>query len=232
MKYKTIEEINALTLQSTFNEVMSRLLDLSSVPPGVLFYEIQNKPELDFYDRVVLHESLEKPPFEDAQAEYLAYKQGLIDSFDAKKAAHDRFKALPDVRPLINRLGLDWPNLKKLEEKIVEELRTDILDQLEAEQVIYAPIKDAEDVIDDDKRKGMIATNACDDCLYVIRGHNSKKNYTKQEIQQMKTTFADILLALTDKMPNEAKALVVAVDNTDFNDLRDKLIKVLEKHGF
>ena len=229
MKYKNKAEIEALILNDVIVEVMSRLVDISSVPIGVAFYEFTNDAG-SYYDRIVLHESIEvKPSLEEVEAEFVVYKQELLDAFDPYMAAKVRVDALPEIRDLIHRRGI--PNAELEVKRILKENDSALLDQLEVEHAAYLPEKALADELRDDIRLGKFAKDVCDECLHVVRGHNKKANLTKNEIRQMKTAFADILEDLQDGMPVEAKVGIEGVTDPAYASLKAKLLKVFSNRG-
>lgn len=229
MKYKSLAEIEALVLDDVIIEVLSRLLDLSSVPIGVDFYEYSNDSSLSTYDRIMLHESLLKPPYDDLVAEFNIYKQGLLDKFNPYQVAKGRIDAMSEISMLIAKRGIANSALEI--KRILEENDTALLDVLEAEHAVYMAEKAVIDEIEDDKKIGDLAKRVCDDALAVVRGHNKKADLSVNEIRQMKLNFSDILEALTDGMPTEAKAGIVAVNNPAYSALKAKLLKVFEGYG-
>lgn len=232
MKYKTLAEIQALTLETTFPEVISRIVDIGRVPIGVLFYELSADQSKSLYERIILHDSIPKPSQEVVEQEFNLYKQELIDGFDAKKSFNDRLEALGDLRILKDRIGDKEPNLEAWKLDLLERNDLATLDLLEAESVAYAPIASEETEINLALKDGKKSKEACDDCLHLVRGFNKSSGMTKQQIKALKVTFADILDDLKDGMPNEARILIEAVDLVPFLPLRNKLLKVLERHGF
>lgn len=228
MKYKSLAEIEALVLDDVIIEVLSRLLDLSKVPIGVHFYEFGQGGS--YYERIILHESLVKPSLAEVEAEFAVYKQELLDKFNPYQVAKGRVDAMPHLDSLIHKRGI--ANSKLEIKRILEENDTALLDVLEAEHAVFMAEKVVIDEIEDDKKIGKLSKQVCDECLDVVRGHNSKLNLSKGDIQQMKINFADILEALTDGMPNEAKLLIEAVSNPSYDVLKSKLLKVLVDRGF
>jgi len=239
MKYSSVTEINSITVDDVIIELMSRLLDLSSLPLGTHFYNLLPDEGQELYDRIQVHILLVKPTMEELGFELSVYKLELLDNFDETaaerervEALENRFAALIDLRMAMSRIGRKDANLKAFKLDTIINNDTDILEQLEAENAIYLPIKASEDLIDNAIKNGKEKKAVCDECLDAIRGYNSAAQLTRAEIRQNKTMFSDLHEALQDGSPNLAREDLEAASSEQFDDLKVMLLRILSKRGF
>jgi hypothetical protein len=85
----TIEQINALTLEDCFTQILEQLVDFSSLIEGNVKYVINDEPiESSLYDRLVLHEGIIKPTLEAMEFQFIIYQQTLL-SLEEKRIAEE-----------------------------------------------------------------------------------------------------------------------------------------------
>lgn len=65
----------------------------------------------------------------------------------------------------------------------------------------------------------------CDDILNLIRGHNKKNNVDSLSVGQMKQLFKAIQEYLNDGQPEEAIAAIEAVNDPNYKNLKDVILK-------
>jgi len=165
MKYESVEEINAITVNDVIIELMSRLLDLSVIPLGTNFYNLLPDEGQGLYERIQVHILLEKPTIEELEAELILYKEEILADFDVNAAENERvaalvarFQALPDMRIAMSILGLEIPNMKAYARDIIESKDNTLLENLEAVNSQVQDILDAQtqDVDDTEAIKQLI----------------------------------------------------------------------------
>jgi len=139
MKYKSVTEINNLTVNDLIIELMSRLLDLSVLPLGSHFYNLLPDEGQTLYERIQVHVLLVKPTMEELEAGLIDYKVEILADFDVNAAENERvaalkarFLALPDMRRAISILGItDAQNMKAYARDIIISKDNTLLDNLE-----------------------------------------------------------------------------------------------------
>ena len=55
MKYKSLEEINAIIVDDVIIELISRLVDISVIPVGTMFYNLAADEGQGLYERIQMH---------------------------------------------------------------------------------------------------------------------------------------------------------------------------------
>lgn len=99
----TLSEITAITLESHFFAVLSRLIDLTLTPEGEAAYEIAEQiADESMYDRTTLNVAFTKPLLSDMEAELVIFKQELTDTENARLAEKAR---LDDLDSRFNAIG-------------------------------------------------------------------------------------------------------------------------------
>jgi len=237
----TLNEISNLTIESTLDVLLRRILDTSNLPDGAKVYMLDLDENIPFYDRILVHQSLVKPPLPNLQAELTQYKQELaaveqerLDEIARVQELTSRFNAIPDIRGAIQDLNAEIPNPALELKRIIGENDTAKLVQLEASSSSFqqkladkATLKEQSDMVD-----GLV--EICLSCIKIVMKHNIANSLTKEQKDQQATTYADVFTAIRDWRPGKAKSLITALnpDGTLVTQaLKDELLTFLTSKG-
>lgn len=237
----TLEQINALTLEDTLDVILDRILDTSELPEGQKIYMLDQDESLPFYDRIIVHQLLVKPPLHNLQVELTQYKQELtvieqarLDELARIQGLKDRFNALSDIRGAIAKLSLDIPNPSLELQRIIDENDEARLSALESAHADYLNELAASDAAElaDKVAKSLVET--CLGCVELVMKFNISNGLTGAQKDLQATNYADVFGALRDWRPGKAKSLISA-SNPDgtlvTQGLKDDLLAYLTSRG-
>lgn len=112
----TLEQINALTLDNCFREILYRLVDFSSVPRSENGFSF-SEGEGTLYERLELYSSLTKPTLQAFNDEFATYKAELDAAECARLAEleriaviNSRWDAFVDISGVIKKAGYSIHN--------------------------------------------------------------------------------------------------------------------------
>ena len=204
----TIEQINALILDDVKTVIQSRVFSQKDPIPE---YDEENDGEYEtWFDALFTTEELD--------AEFLVYKQELIDAETErlrKEDLSDRFEALDDMRSAFHNLHPDTPNPAVwLRDLIAQSDHADAeskLAALEAKDVELKAERDASTAIESKRSNGQLVRKICSEVLDLVAGNNLEKSLTVEQIDTMETTYSDIFKALQNLRPDKAQALISAM---------------------
>jgi len=219
-----IAAINELLIDDCFFSLLDRLVDFSNIPQNEAPYLLSEDEELSYYERITLHESLTLPSSDDFDAEFIIYKNELIqeinnryDELERIYSITERYNAIEDIRGAINEAGLDEsiPNVKIELKRIIKEndiTQLELLENSGAAFIGKEAIK-AQKIVR--KEKGKKARMLCTDILDLMAGFNLERELTSEQINELKTTFAAINGYLMSNQPWAAKVLIDAIEPDD-----------------
>jgi len=204
----TLEQINSLTLDDVKTVVQSRVFSTKDPLPQ---YDEETDGEYEvWFDAQFTQEELD--------AEFLVYKQELIDTETERLRKEDlqtRFDSLDDMRASFHTLHPDTSNPALwIRDLISQEDHADAeskLAALEAKDVELKAVRDAEVVSETKRANGQLVRKICSDVLDLVAGNNLEKSLTVEQIDSMETTYADIFKALQNLRPDKAMTLITAM---------------------
>ena len=235
------DEINALTIETTYYELLLRILDFSGVPDGEAYVSLNPDEGLEFYDRIEVHVSLIKPTLAALESELVEYKAELTAAEDARlvevarvQAIKDRWNAISDINGAAVEAGLFQPNMALELKRIIDEDDMTTLKVLEA----AAPVHDAKvaqaQAKSARKELGRQARRVCEDVLDIIAGFNLERTLTAEQITTMQSTFAAIDANLRASRPWSAKPLIEAISPDEVlvtTEMKTELLEVFTEAG-
>lgn len=141
----TYEEINALTINDVFFQLLYRLVDFSEIPENEERYIFIEEPNYDdLYNSIIIHESLSMPDLSAFEAELLVYQEELrveeqarLDEIARKEALYARWNVIKNRDsgvPAFYALKSEIPNAEKYIKVLIE----DISRKLEASDFLNA----------------------------------------------------------------------------------------------
>jgi hypothetical protein len=235
----TFEQIELITIEQYLGLLIGRILDLSQVPEGEPVYMLDQDEELDFYERIIVHQSLVKPPLENLEAELAQYKEELrvaeqarLDEIARVKDIKDRWSVITDIRGVID--AKTWPNPAKLLEKIIKEDDQAELSNLENLWSIYLVDKAAKDQEESRDQAIEHLFETIQGCIKMVALDNIARGLTSQQKDDQEAMYSNLFKALKDYRPAKFKSLLVevVVDGTLVNqELKDNLLAYLASRG-
>jgi len=228
----TIQEINALLIDSYWEILTYRLLP--TLTPDKM--EMQGNK----YTDIMLNSTFTKPTLLEYEAEFVIYKQELVDQENARLAEVARVEDIKSrysiLEPYIHSLKIgstlaDQPNPAIILRELTKPEKLIDLELMESKYPSLLAASQKKQIRADKKVIGNKQKAACEECLAIIRGDNNGK--TDADIDSMLTTFAPIYAALIQHRPNKVRTLVEAVPNDGIIDiLKQELLEELAEHGF
>lgn len=235
------DEINQLTVEKTFPELLSRILNTSSIPEGEPLFMMDLDESKSFYDRIIVHQSLVKPPLSNLEAELTELKsektqayQDYIDELARVEDIKTRFSAIKDPHSVFARLSKDIVNPALEMERIIKEKDEPALAQLESEFAAQQAER-AEQATKDAKMafaKGLV--NTVHGCVEIIMKHNIDNGLSKTQKDQQASDYSDAFNALKDWRPGKFKSAITVLtpDGTLVTqELKDELLLFLSESG-
>jgi len=214
----TLAEIDALTIESSFNELFPRILDLSVVPVGEPSYMLDQDDTMPFYDRVIVHQNLVKPTLQNFQDELAQYKVELTAEENAKiaeaarvSALNARWNALAGVRGAMDKAGVTTPNPMIELKRIIDENDEATMGLLEVKAVEFDNEVAAAGSRSQRKQNGKLARKVCEGVLDLIAGYNLERTLTTAQIDSLQVTFSDANNYLRSSQPWAAKTAIEAI---------------------
>lgn len=238
----TLEQISQIILdESNVFILIDRLVDTSSIPSGEYSYSLDQNLSLDFYDRIIMHESLLKPSLVEFNAELENYKAELtqiendrLNEIARVEDIKNRFLSLQNIRPILSHLGLDIPNLALELKRIIKEDDQNFLSNLETAAITVDQEIEAQKQLENEMKIADGLIQLCLGCIKIVMKHNIRNSLTKEQKDQQALTYSDAFGALKDWRPGSFKSAITALvpDETLVKqDLKDELISFLEKNG-
>lgn len=234
-----IDQINALTLEDVLYIVLDRILDLSGITGPA--YMLDEDESLPFYDRIIVNQSLVKPPLATLEQELSDYKAELVAAENARlaeiarvKDIRDRFNAIKDIRGAINKANLSVTNPAIELERIVKEDDQVMLGIIETKAAEFDAEVAKNEVRSQRKALGRQSRLISEEILDIVAGHSIQNNLNPAQKDQMEVDFASILQALKVNRPKKAKALILAVQPDGVlvtQEMKDEILEVYSNNG-
>lgn len=156
-----------------------------------------------------------KPTWQQIKDEYVVYKSEQAAAKAAEDAEEAELQAMDIGAILMSLIG---PDVRYFYEKrllyknlVVKGGNKPTLQEMRDEWAILQPILIAEKTRAAKKGGGSIVRQICTNILDLVAGNNLEKNLTIEQIDQMETDYADVLVALKNFRPDKAKALILAL---------------------
>lgn len=165
----TLAEIDALTLEDTWQILLSKMITFSAPLDGDKYWWLDEDDQIPFYDRIMLDTSLTKPTEQELSDELDAYKIDLtaIENERLRREDwHNRFEAINDKRAVLNDMNLQPTNAKIWARDIIDSKDETLLLAMEAQAVItasnQAQYKSDEDTKDQEALDSILQLKALD----------------------------------------------------------------------
>jgi len=236
----TIAEINALTLDDVFVEILYRMVDFAPVPQGFPDYTVDDQ-QVDVYDQYVLHASVSKPAKSAMEAEFLVYQQELLDAENARltevarvQDIKDRFEAISDIRGAISQASLTISNPLAELQRIIDEDDQARLSLLETKGTEWDTAQSTKAAEDAEYAAYSSLVDTIHGCVKIIMKHNNNNTLTDAQLDQQATDNPSLFDALNKWRPGKFKTLVTALvpDGTLVQQaLKDELLTFLTSRG-
>jgi len=208
----TLDQINALAFEDSIWEVADRLHDElialnRELPEG----EAPVWADLEFLD--LDQNPVAGPTLEAAQADFLIYKQELLDAENARLAEiarvediKSRWSLVTDIRAVVNASN---PALEL--KRIIDEDDQATLTQIELDWDSHASDLSSKHEKSVRKELGKRAREACLGALDVVAGWNLERELTTDQVDQMTSSFSTILQLLQSNRFSSARAAIVEI---------------------
>lgn len=234
----TLEQINALTLNDSLAELFTRLLAGKEysveTPEGV--------ESLGYVDFEIIGAG--KPTLSELEAEFLIYKQELIDQENARlsevarlKNLKDRLAAISDKRAAFYSLYKDIPNCELWLKKNILQASPEDAEQnllaLEAADASERLIRENKESRKQIKEKGRLAASACAGAMAIINGYGQSLSESEETTLIAEHGSALQLLQLNKAWSFKAyiQAVDPSVDVVITEDIKRDILDELSEYG-
>lgn len=241
----TLEQIENLKLDCSCAFLMvDRILSAQEIPDGEKHYEINESfysdvenNQANYLDFVTVHESLEKPTYEQVVAEFSVYKIELIVEENARldeiarvQDIKERWDNIDDITGAFYKAEIVVGNPALELNRIIEENDQSLLSQLESSYAVFKSENSSRKIDLLKIKKGQEARMKCQNVLDYIAGENLERELTIEQITQMQTAFSEIESALRAGRPDLATMAANASTPDGIivtQELKDKVIGLL-----
>ncbi len=239
----TLETINNLTVEETFDTLLNRLIDFSIIKKGEMKFIFADGLGTK-HDRLILNSRITKPQLSDFEAELLLYQEELrfalgkaeLEEELRKKeearisALQIRIDAVPNMRECVSHLSIDAPNIAIFRVLLLDE--EDLLIQIETISPSLSALQAKKEVIANTIKKGKDTKEFCNKILHFVAGSNVDSEATDEQIDKMLADLEPIEKALKDNRPMKAKALIEAITDENYLVLKTIVLELYTEVGY
>lgn len=233
-----LDDIKLLTIETTFDLLIGRLVDFSKVPDGEVRYKISNEEDKDFYERITIHKSVKLPTQKQFEEELELYKKELTKKEEARLAEIERVEklkqrlaAITDIRGAFAGAGVKVSNPALKEREIIESNDVSLIKKLEQYNEKMKQVAAKEKVKAPRLAIGKAIRLMCNEFMDLVLGYNVERNLSAEQVTEMVITFGPILSLIQVFRPGEARVLVEEVKPDGIlvtQEMKDDLLEVLD----
>jgi len=147
----------------------------------------------------------------------------------------DRFKAISNIRLVLDSQNLLIANPGVELKRIIEEEDVEFLEQLEAWSAEVAETTAKKEQQEARKAQGRLIRETANELLDTITGFNLERELTVEQLNFMEGIYAPILQAISIGRIFKAKPLIEAIEVNDLfitQEMKDEILQVYVDAGF
>lgn len=213
-----MDQIDNLLIENYIEQLVPRVVDLSQLPNGELLYTYEDRQLEEgetLFDIMIFNENITAPTFDQLVSEFEVFKQELKDQLLEKErieSFRERFKAIRYLNTVFSYLGKTIPDQRVEIERVISENDTASLESYEStDEIVHQDLlkKNQRDIL---KRRGQRSREICQSLLDLVAGNNIEKQLTSEQIDQMETTYSELLVCLQNNRPDKFKTILLTTD--------------------